>query len=127
MPTTDIHKKRAHWKVAQAIKSGKLVRQPCISCGRPDAQAHHEDYNKPLDVTWLCVTCHNQIKHAVTPERVAKRRQTMEAKGGYHKHDDTAKKAIAAASASRTRTNETRRRTSEAIKEWWARRRQGND
>lgn len=47
-------------KVSQAITAGILVRPDvCSECGencKPDA--HHTDYTKPLDVTWLCVQCH---------------------------------------------------------------------
>ena len=35
------------------LKRGKLVRQPCEVCGA-DAEMHHDDYSKPLDVRWLC-------------------------------------------------------------------------
>lgn len=42
-----------------AIKSGKLVRQPCEGCGRAKVQAHHSDYSKPLEITWLCQHCHS--------------------------------------------------------------------
>ncbi len=41
-------------KVAKAIKSGALVRQPCEVCGAEKVDAHHDDYSKPLDVRWLC-------------------------------------------------------------------------
>ena len=44
--------------VSWAIKSGKLVRQPCEDCGKIPSEAHHTDYSKPLDVRWLCRKCH---------------------------------------------------------------------
>ena len=40
--------------VNNAIRDGKLERQPCEVCGKPNAHGHHEDYSKPLDVNWLC-------------------------------------------------------------------------
>lgn len=53
----------ARWIVNRAIASGRLVRQPCESCGFTKAQAHHDDYSKPLDIRWLCGQCHRQ-EHA---------------------------------------------------------------
>ncbi len=53
-----------------AIKHGKVVRQPCSSCGTSNAQGHHHDYSKPFDVEWLCVTCHGR-EHRVSPEGLA--------------------------------------------------------
>ena len=44
--------------VGCAIKSGKLVRLPCEVCGKEPAEAHHDNYNKPLEVRWLCKQCH---------------------------------------------------------------------
>lgn len=55
------HKHEARWKVARAIKSGSLVRQPCEVCGYPKAEAHHPDYSKPLVVSWLCRTHHVEV------------------------------------------------------------------
>jgi len=46
----------ARAKTARAIKSGLITRKPC-HCGAV-AQAHHEDYSKPLDVVWLCPKHH---------------------------------------------------------------------
>jgi excinuclease UvrABC ATPase subunit len=31
----------------------------CETCGGADKlEAHHEDYRRPLEVTWLCTRCH---------------------------------------------------------------------
>lgn len=49
-----------HSAVANAIRSGDLVRLPCIRCGAEKSVAHHEDYDKPLQVMWLCQPCHKQ-------------------------------------------------------------------
>jgi hypothetical protein len=50
----------AHSAVARAIRCGELVRQPCSRCNDPKSVAHHEDYDKPLEVMWLCQPCHKQ-------------------------------------------------------------------
>lgn len=54
----DSRRQVAHSAVARAIRSGTLVRQPCVLCGSEKTVAHHEDYDRPLQVTWLCVPCH---------------------------------------------------------------------
>lgn len=55
-------------KVERAVKSGRLLRpHKCSKCkqtktfkdGRSGIQAHHCDYNKPLEVLWLCQKCHH--------------------------------------------------------------------
>jgi SOS response associated peptidase (SRAP) len=50
-------------KLENAIRAGKVKRQPCFSCGKMMVEAHHWDYSKPLDVFWLCrlhhVDAHN--------------------------------------------------------------------
>jgi hypothetical protein len=47
---------RAYANVYQ--RRGKLVKRPCEECGSQDSQKHHDDYEKPLQVTWLCRPCH---------------------------------------------------------------------
>lgn len=37
-----------------------LKQKPCENCGDERSQAHHDDYSRPLDVRWLCATCHVQ-------------------------------------------------------------------
>lgn len=49
--------------VSNAVRDGKLKKSPCVHCGDPRAQAHHNDYSKPLDVVWVCFKCHREIEH----------------------------------------------------------------
>jgi ribosomal protein S27AE len=56
----DSRRNVAHTSVARAIRNGDLVRQPCIRCGEAKSLAHHEDYDQPLAVMWLCQPCHKQ-------------------------------------------------------------------
>ncbi len=56
----DKRRSNAHNKVSRAIKSGLLTKQPCIRCGEQKSLAHHEDYDKPLEIMWLCQPCHKQ-------------------------------------------------------------------
>lgn len=56
----DKRRQKAHNMVSRSIKTGKLIRQPCCRCGDAKTVAHHEDYDKPLDVMWLCQVCHKQ-------------------------------------------------------------------
>lgn len=58
-PSTREHHK-ARWLVKRAIEAGRITRQPCEVCGILPAQAHHDDYSRPLDVRWLCQTHHAQ-------------------------------------------------------------------
>lgn len=50
----------AHIAVQYAIKIGKLVKMPCEVCGEEMSEAHHDDYNSPLEVRWLCKKCHTE-------------------------------------------------------------------
>ena len=54
----NIVRSKAHKAVSQALKSGTLSKVPCRDCGAVKVEGHHEDYNKPLDVIWLCHSCH---------------------------------------------------------------------
>jgi hypothetical protein len=40
------------------LRRGKIQRQECEDCGDPNTEMHHEDYDKPLEVVWLCRDCH---------------------------------------------------------------------
>jgi len=51
----------AHKTANRAVHSGKLVRLACQVCGDPKTVAHHADYARPLDVTWVCRACHKRV------------------------------------------------------------------
>jgi hypothetical protein len=53
----------AHKLVEQALKSGKLKKKTCEhkGCSIKKTEAHHEDYSKPLEVTWLCKKHHGSV------------------------------------------------------------------
>ena len=56
--TRNPEKRAAHIKVGNAVRDGKLIKQPCEVCGDVKVQAHHDDYGKPLEVRWLCQEHH---------------------------------------------------------------------
>lgn len=62
----------AHIAVYRAISRGKLEHPAvCGRCGRdwPAIQAHHEDYSRPLEVTWLCRWCHGERHREINSAR----------------------------------------------------------
>lgn len=68
----------AHNLVETAISQGVLQRKThCEECGstgafrdgRTKIQAHHDDYNKPLSVRWLCQKCHHRWHSKNVPVR----------------------------------------------------------
>jgi ribosome-binding protein aMBF1 (putative translation factor) len=57
----------ARYMVRNAIRDGRLKQGSCEDCGGTEAiEAHHDDYCRPLDVTWLCFQCHQQ-RHGKRP------------------------------------------------------------
>lgn len=53
-------KAKARMRVGNAVRDGRLLRAPCMICGRKDVHAHHDNYDRPLDVVWLCPAHHFQ-------------------------------------------------------------------
>lgn len=47
-------KRAAHVLTGNAIAGGRLIKLPCEVCGEEKSEAHHDDYERPLDVRWLC-------------------------------------------------------------------------
>ena len=52
----------AHLAVQRALVAGVLTKQGCEVCGNAAVDAHHECYEAPLDVRWLC-RCHHVRLH----------------------------------------------------------------
>lgn len=46
--------------VGNALHRGDLVKQPCEVCGKSEVHGHHPDYDKPLEVMWLCPEHHSE-------------------------------------------------------------------
>jgi len=103
-------KKLRCWHIVeQALLAGDIIRpDKCECCGKKAAgrggaalQAHHDDYDRPLDVKWLCKRCHMKIHHgqasqkkdnSTLPQKVALRKNlllevqdpvVMETHGGF--------------------------------------------
>lgn len=58
------HKRNAHNKLKRAIKKGIIIKPKyCQLCGKTNCeiQGHHYDYNKPLEVIWVCTECHGNL------------------------------------------------------------------
>lgn len=63
------NKKNAHLKVKRSFTMKGNKPSQCQICGREDdrLEGHHYDYDKPLDVTWLCKRCHS-VAHKIINE-----------------------------------------------------------
>jgi|GEM_PF-2443773 len=47
-------------KTSDLVKKGKLKRKPCVVCGDKRVIPHHEDYNSPFKVIWMCEKHHKE-------------------------------------------------------------------
>ncbi len=54
-------KNKARYTLANHVHKGKIKRGSCEICQEPNAHAHHEDYNFPLNVRWLCPKHHSEV------------------------------------------------------------------
>lgn len=73
-PSQTKQARKAHNDLWTAIWSGRVVPPTkCEQCGGGPSfldkiQGHHDDYSKPLDVRWLCRSCHSR-HHAAERKR----------------------------------------------------------
>ena len=54
-------------KVQYALRSGSLIKEPCTVCGNNKSEGHHDNYSKPLEVTWLCRKHHRDWHNSRSP------------------------------------------------------------
>jgi hypothetical protein len=59
---------RARMILSHAIRDGSIQLLPCFVCGDPKSQAHHHDYSKPLEVTFLCRLHHDEAHKNEIPD-----------------------------------------------------------
>ena len=71
----------ARTKLNTAIRDGKIERGVCSVCGtNKNVEGHHLDYNKPLDVVWLCMEHHKAVHREIKllkPTEPVKRQRTL--------------------------------------------------
>ena len=66
----NVLKRAAHILVGNAIRKGTLIPKPCERCGHDEGvHGHHEDYERPLDVVWLCKPCHGKRHREINEQR----------------------------------------------------------
>ena len=65
-------KYKARQEVLKALKKGILKKEPCEVCGSLKVEAHHEDYNKPLEVNWLCSRHHKERERVIVEDGTVK-------------------------------------------------------
>ena len=56
------NKYRARYMASNAIRAGKVKRGACETCGTDKVEAHHDDYDKPLELRWFCMTHHKEYE-----------------------------------------------------------------
>ena len=58
-----IRRNKAIEVVREAMRIGKIIKPSiCSKCSKEidslNLHAYHDDYDKPLEVIWLCIGCH---------------------------------------------------------------------
>lgn len=62
MPEEARRRDAARSQVAIYVKRGKLTKTLCVSCDAERVQGHHHNgYDEPRDVIWLCAACHKAV------------------------------------------------------------------
>jgi len=56
---------KARERAYDAVKAGKLIKQNCEVCGSQNVQLHHDSYDHPLKVRWLCPAHHREFHNGM--------------------------------------------------------------
>ena len=56
-------KRRARTAVMHAINAGIIKKLTCEKCGNIKVHGHHDNYDKPLEVKWLCAKHHRELHY----------------------------------------------------------------
>jgi len=64
-------KRAAHTILGNAVKDNRVSKPDnCDWCGATGKiHGHHENYDRPLEVSWLCPSCHGQRHREINEER----------------------------------------------------------
>lgn len=62
----ETQRKKAHARsyLHTYVKRGLVAKLPCSVCGEIKVEAHHADYDRPLEVVWLCRKHHLELTEA---------------------------------------------------------------
>jgi hypothetical protein len=58
----------ARYKLRNAVRLGRVHKEPCEICGSLEVESHHDDYSKPLDVRWFCHQHHRELEGRWIPK-----------------------------------------------------------
>jgi len=56
------HKLVARAYVNHLMQRGKLKSKPCDVCGKLETEAHHNSYENPMDIRWVCAEHHDALE-----------------------------------------------------------------
>ena len=75
------NKENARKYLRNEIQAGRIIKpNSCEKCGTNSVlHGHHTDYNKPLEVKWLCSFCHG-LEHRMYKDNIV--RAALAAKEG---------------------------------------------
>jgi hypothetical protein len=75
--TAGFTKTQSRRRLYHALEKGYIIRpKKCEKCNSDSKlEAHHHDYEKPLDVLWLCRNCHVRL-HMTNSMRIVNNKPT---------------------------------------------------